>query len=80
MFNGFFANWGLTIFADLLDIFLVCFLVGDFFTFAFLAEFFETDLADFFVELFTFLDVDFLNNLRIATIPPKGGKIMACPK
>jgi hypothetical protein len=44
---------------------------------AFLATFFAPLLLGFFEVAFLLFDADFLNNLRIATIPPGGAKIMA---
>jgi hypothetical protein len=89
--NGFLANCGLTIFAERLDTFfaglLIGFLLGfllsllldDLWAFSFFPDFVAELLPDFAKEVFAFLDPDFLKNLRIATIPPEGAKIMAWP-
>jgi hypothetical protein len=49
-----------------------------FLTGAFFVAFLTADLAGFFTEDFLLFFADFLNNLRIATIPPGGAKVMAC--
>ena len=69
---GFLAIDGLTMFGDLVALFLTGFFAA-FFATAFFATFF----AGFFgVGLLLFF-ADFLNNFLIATIPPEGGKVMA---
>jgi hypothetical protein len=77
----FFANCGFTIFADLFTIFFTGFFVvlfeEPFFAGVFFATFFAGLLAFFLVADLVLFDALFLNNLRIATIPPEGAKIMA---
>jgi hypothetical protein len=79
--SGFFANCGFTMFADLFAIFFTGFFAAlfeeAFLAGAFFATFFAGLLAFFFVVDFVLFDALFLNNLRIATIPPGGAKIMA---
>ncbi len=65
----FLASLGFTIFGDR----FATFLAG-----AFFVDFLRADLAGFFMEGFLLFFADFLNNLRIATIPPGGAKVMAC--
>lgn len=79
--SGFFANCGFTMFADLFAIFFTGFFAAlfeeAFLAGAFFATFFAGLLAFFFVADFVLFAALFLNNLRIATIPPGGAKIMA---
>jgi hypothetical protein len=81
LLSGLAANFGLTIFgerfANLATGFFAIFLAAAFLLGAFLATFFAPLLLGFFEDAFLLFDADFLNNLRIATIPPGGAKIMA---
>jgi hypothetical protein len=71
---AFLASFGLTIFGERFAVFLA---IG-FFATAFFNGFFAADLAGFFTDGLLLFFAVFLNNLRMATIPPGGAKVMAC--
>jgi hypothetical protein len=71
---AFLASFGLTIFGERFAVFLA---IG-FFATAFFTGFFAADLTGFFTDGLLLFFAVFLNNLRMATIPPGGAKVMAC--